>query len=102
MGEGYEGAGGETFPGAQAVAQVLAAGKGGPRIQGRDCGAARPRPSSRQGSFCAATRLADPATRARTRPGRRERGLVGMGEAKMRTVGKRRVPPRRPLGSGGA
>lgn len=31
-----------------------------------------------------------------------ETGLVGIGEATTRTVGTRRVPPRRPLGSGGA
>ncbi|KAF6384943.1 hypothetical protein mRhiFer1_008804 [Rhinolophus ferrumequinum] len=57
-------------------------------------------PLPRQGSFHAATRPADPATWARTRL--RRRGLEGMGEAEMRTVGKPRVPPRRPLGSGGA
>lgn len=62
-----------------------------------------PAPLPRRGSFAAATRPADLATWARSRPGLRERKRPGgYAEAGMRPARRRRMPPGRPLGSGGA
>ena len=84
------------------VARVLAQREGGPPAPGRDCGEARPRPSSTAGILPAPLRAPQtpPPGRGPGRGGGREAWRVGGGRDA--DWGKRPVPPRRLPGSGGA